>query len=586
MDVRDYIAASAADFSRALREWLAIPSVSADPARHGDVRASAEWLAGYLRETGFPVVEVWETGGLPAVYAHWPAADPGAQRVLVYGHHDVQPAALEDGWDYEPFAPQEKDGRIFGRGASDDKGQVLFHALGVRALLAARDDDAPPVSITMLIEGEEESGSPNFAALLEKRKDELKPDVIVVSDTTMWAADTPSICTGMRGLADAEVTLTGPSRDLHSGSFGGGVPNPAHALAALLAGLHDADGRVTLPGFYDDVLPLTEEERALLAKLPFDEQSWLADAGDSGATYGEAGYTTLERIWARPTAEVNGLWGGHTGPGGKTIIPKAAHAKLSFRLVADQEPAKVVESLRRYVAAHLPDGITATVTERGGVRPCRSAIDSPGVAAARRAMQRAFGTEVLFTKEGGSGPEADLADILGAPLVFVAVGLDADRIHAPNEYVDLSRLLLGAESIAYLWEELAAVGRGSMSVPAEIDGSRRRAARAARALPVGRGPRDPAPLRRRVDRGGLGGPAHPGGGRARLAGARPDHRRPARAGVRLRRGGPGGHPVLPRGRRRRGRLLRRERGGRGGAVGLVSGGRTPSRSRCGWRARC
>jgi acetylornithine deacetylase/succinyl-diaminopimelate desuccinylase-like protein len=458
MDVRDYIAASAADFSRALREWLAIPSVSADPARHGDVRASAEWLAGYLRETGFPVVEVWETGGLPAVYAHWPAADPGAQRVLVYGHHDVQPAALEDGWDYEPFAPQEKDGRIFGRGASDDKGQVLFHALGVRALLAARDDDAPPVSITMLIEGEEESGSPNFAALLEKRKDELKTDVIVISDTTMWAADTPSICTGMRGLAEAEVTLTGPSRDLHSGSFGGGVPNPAHALALLLAGLHDADGRITLPGFYDDVLPLTEEERALLAKLPFDEQSWLADAGDSGATYGEAGHTTLERIWARPTAEVNGLWGGHTGPGGKTIIPKAAHAKLSFRLVADQEPTKVIESLRRYVAANLPDGITATVTERGGVRPCRSAIDSPGVAAARRAMQRAFGTEVLFTKEGGSGPEADLADILGAPLVFVAVGLDADRIHAPNEYVDLSRLLLGAESVAYLWEEIAGVG--------------------------------------------------------------------------------------------------------------------------------
>jgi len=460
MDVRDYIAASAADFSRALREWLAIPSVSADPARHGDVRASAEWLADYLRETGFPVVEVWETGGLPAVYAHWPAADAAAQRVLVYGHHDVQPAALEDGWDYEPFAPQEKDGKIFGRGASDDKGQVLFHALGVRALLAARDADAPPVTITMLIEGEEESGSPNFAALLEKRQDELKPDVIVISDTTMWAADTPSICTGMRGLADAEVTLTGPSRDLHSGSFGGGVPNPAHALAALLAGLHDADGRVTLPGFYDDVAPLTEEERALLARLPFDEQSWLTDAGDSGATYGEAGYTTLERIWARPTAEVNGLWGGHTGPGGKTIIPKAAHAKLSFRLVADQEPAKVIESLRRYVTSNVPDGITATVTERGGVRPCRSAIDSPGVAAARRAMQRAFGAEVLFTKEGGSGPEADLADILGAPLVFVAVGLDADRIHAPNEYVDLSRLLLGAESVAYLWEELAAVSPG------------------------------------------------------------------------------------------------------------------------------
>ncbi|MGD0704084.1 MAG: dipeptidase [Trebonia sp.] len=457
MDVRDYIAAGAADFSRALREWLAIPSVSADPARQGDVRASAEWLAGYLRETGFPVVEVWETSGLPAVYAHWPAADVTAAHVLVYGHHDVQPAALDDGWDHEPFAPREKDGRIFGRGASDDKGQVLFHALGLRALLATRHDDAPPVSVTMLIEGEEESGSPNFAALLQERRDRLQPDVIVVSDTTMWAAGTPSICTGMRGVVDAEITLAGPSRDLHSGSFGGGVPNPAHVLASLIAGLHDADGRVTLPGFYDDVVPLTQEERALLAKLPFDEGSWLADAGDSGASYGEAGYSTLERIWARPTAEVNGLWGGHTGPGGKTIIPKAAHAKLSFRLVADQAPGTVIESLEKYLKANTPNGIVTTVSAGHGVRPCRSAIDSPEVAAARRAMQRAFGTEVLFTKEGGSGPEADLADILGAPLVFVAVGLDADRIHAPNEYVDLSRLLLGAESIAYLFEELASV---------------------------------------------------------------------------------------------------------------------------------
>jgi acetylornithine deacetylase/succinyl-diaminopimelate desuccinylase-like protein len=455
MDVREYIAASAADFSRALREWLTIPSVSADPDHHGDVRRSAEWLADYLRETGFPIVEIWETAGLPAVYAHWPAADPSAPRALVYGHHDVQPAALDDGWDYQPFAPYEKDGKIFGRGASDDKGQVLFHTLGIRACLAAQDEDAPPVSITMLIEGEEESGSPNFAALLRARKDQLKPDVIVISDTTMWSADTPSICTGMRGLVEAEITLTGPSRDLHSGSFGGGVPNPAHALATILAGLHDADGRVALPGFYDDVVPLTDDERSLLAKLPFDEDSWLADAGDSAATYGEAGYTTLERIWARPTAEVNGLWGGHTGPGGKTIIPKAAHAKLSFRLVPDQEPATIIESLQEYLKTVLPNGPVVTVTAGKGVRPCHSPVDAPAFALARRAMERAFGREVLVTKEGGSGPEADLADILGAPLVFVAVGLDADRIHAPNEYVDLSRLLRGAESIAYLWEELA-----------------------------------------------------------------------------------------------------------------------------------
>jgi acetylornithine deacetylase/succinyl-diaminopimelate desuccinylase-like protein len=259
----------------------------------------------------------------------------------------------------------------------------------------------------------------------------------------------------MRGLAEAEITVTGPTRDLHSGSFGGGVPNPAHVLAALLAGLHDEDGRVTLPGFYDDVIPLSAEERDLLAKLPFDEKQWLTDAGDSQALAGEAGYSTLERIWARPTAEVNGIWGGHTGPGPKTIIPKAAHAKVSFRLVADQEPATVIASLRSYINTFIPNGVEVTLVPAHGVRPCRSPIDSPAVTAARRAMERAFGREVLFTKEGGSGPEADLADILGAPLVFVAVGLDADRIHAPNEYVDLSRLLRGAESAAYLWEELA-----------------------------------------------------------------------------------------------------------------------------------
>jgi acetylornithine deacetylase/succinyl-diaminopimelate desuccinylase-like protein len=457
MDVREFIGEHAQEFSAELREWLAIPSVSADPARHGDVRRSAQWLAAYLSRTGFGTAEVWETQGLPAVYAHWPAADAGALNVLIYGHHDVQPAQIADGWDTEPFDPVERDGKILGRGASDDKGQVLFHALGLRALLAASGAAAPPVSITMLIEGEEESGSPHFADLLRERKADLNPDVIVISDTTMWAVDVPSLCTGMRGLVDAEITLAGPSRDLHSGSFGGGVPNPVHALVSLLAGIHGPNGQVLLPGFYDRVVSLSDEERELLARLPFDERQWLAGAGGSRAASGEAGYSTLERIWARPTAEVNGIWGGHTGPGPKTIIPRDAHAKISFRLVADQEPAAVLESLREYVRANTPDGIVATVTPGHGVRPCRAEIGSPAVAAARRAMERAFGREVLFTKEGGSGPEADLADILGAPLVFVAVGLDADQIHAPNEYVDLSRLLGGAESAAYLWEELAVV---------------------------------------------------------------------------------------------------------------------------------
>ena len=462
MDVPGYIGANAPAFFGALKQWLTIPSVSADPACRADVRRSAQWLAGYLRETGFPVAEIWETGtpdapGLPAVFAHWPAQDPAAPVVLVYGHHDVQPVEPLAEWSSPPFEPAERDGQLLARGASDDKGQVLFHALGIRAWLAATGSAAPPVSVKLLIEGEEESGSPNFAALLRSQRERLACDVIVVSDTTMWAADVPSMCVGMRGVIDAQIDLSGPERDLHSGSFGGAVPNPLHVLADLLSGLHDSDGRVTLPGFYQDVLPLSASERELFARLPFDQKAWLADAGNSGAATGEAGFTTLERIWARPTAEINGMWGGHTGPGGKTIIPREAHAKLSFRLVAHQEPADVAAALRRYVAAGTPPGIEATVTTGGpGVRPAFSPVDSVAVRAGRRAMERSFGREVLFTREGGSGPEADLAEILAAPLVFIAVGLDSDRIHAPNEKVEMALLLKGAQAAAYLLEELAA----------------------------------------------------------------------------------------------------------------------------------
>ena len=460
MDARAYLAANAREFIDDLKQWLAIPSISADPEHRKDVRRSAEWLAAHLSNKGFPVAEVWETApdGLPAVFAEWPANNSDAPKVLIYGHHDVQPVEPLEEWDSPPFEPAERDGRLFARGASDDKGQVLFHSLGIKAALAVSRADQPPVTIKLIVEGEEESGSEHFAELLHQKRDRLACDVIVVSDTGMWAADVPSMCTGMRGLASAEVTLTGPVRDLHSGSFGGGVPNPLHAMAALLAGLHDDAGRVTLPRFYNSVLPLSAQERELFARLPFDEKEWLAEAGQSGAASGEEGFTTLERIWARPTAEVNGMWGGHTGPGGKTIIPAAAHAKVSFRLVADQDPADVLAAFEEYVRAATPAGLAATVTAQPAVRPSHSPITSPAVRAGRRAMERAFGREVLFTKEGGSGPEADLADILAAPLVFVGVGLDSDRPHAPNERIDLSLLLRGAEVSAYLWEELATAG--------------------------------------------------------------------------------------------------------------------------------
>src|SRR5215831_15139192 len=274
IDVRAYIDSHAREFFDALKDWLAVPSISGDPQRAADVRRSAEWLAAHLRQTGFPTVEVWETGtpespGLPAVFAQWPAAGREARTVLIYGHHDVQPVEPLDEWDSQPFAPVERNGQILARGASDDKGQVLFHALGTSAWLAAGGASAPPVTLKLIIEGEEESGSRHFAELLRRERERLACDVIVVSDTTMWAADVPSMCTGMRGLAAAEVTLRGPEVDLHSGSFGGGVPNPLHALAALLAGLHDEDHRVTLPGFYNKVVSLTPKERDLFGRLPF-----------------------------------------------------------------------------------------------------------------------------------------------------------------------------------------------------------------------------------------------------------------------------------------------------------------------------
>lgn len=456
MQIADYVQSHRDEFLASLTEWLAIPSVSGDPAHTGDVRRSAEWLVAHLRGIGFPKVEVLETAGLPSVFAEWPADDPDAPVVLVYGHHDVQPVEPLGEWKTSPFEAVIRGDQLVGRGASDDKGQIFMHTLGLRANLAARGATAPPVHLKFLIEGEEESGSIHFPALLHREKQRLSCDLIVISDTSMWAADVPSMCTGMRGLAECEIDFFGPETDLHSGSFGGAIPNPLHAMARLVAALHDDDGRITLDGFYDDVIPLSEEERELFAKLPFDESEWLAAAGNSRAASGEAGFTTLERVWARPTAEVNGLWGGHTGPGGKTIVPRSAHAKISFRLVAGQDPAKVAGSIRSFVEAHTPPGIRASVAiPSAGVRPCHSPIGSPGVKAAKRAMEKAFGLPVLFTKEGGSGPEADLADILDAPLVFVAVGLDTDLIHAANEKVEIPLLLKGAEAIGYLWDELA-----------------------------------------------------------------------------------------------------------------------------------
>ncbi|MFI9099410.1 M20/M25/M40 family metallo-hydrolase [Streptomyces fildesensis] len=452
--VHAYIDAHRSAFLADLVEWLRIPSVSADPDRADDVLGSARWLAAKLAETGFPTAEVWESDGLPAVFAEWPSGDPQAPTVLVYGHHDVQPAAREDGWDTDPFEPHTADGRIYARGAADDKGQVLFHTLGLRAHLAATGRTAPAVNLKLLIEGEEESGSPNFLTLIRKHADRLACDAVIVSDTGMWSEDTPTVCTGMRGLADCQVDLYGPDQDIHSGSFGGAVPNPATEAARLVAALHDGDRRVAIPGFYDGAVQLTARERELFAALPFEESRWLSTAKSHGAL-GEADHTTLERIWARPTAEVNGIYGGYQGPGGKTIVPASAHLKLSFRLVAGQDAGAVQQLVTDWVAARLPDGIRHEVTFWGTTRPCLTPLDHPALQSVVRSMGRAFQQEILFTREGGSGPAADLQDVLGVPVLFLGISVPSDGWHSVNEKVELDLLFKGVETAAYLWGDLA-----------------------------------------------------------------------------------------------------------------------------------
>lgn len=474
--IRAFVAQHAEELAADLDEWLRIPGISAQPQYHDDVQRSADWLEAAFTRTGMPLAEVWPTDGLPAVYAEWPSEDPGAPTVLVYGHHDVQPVDPLELWEHPPFEPTRAvvDGVeiLRARGASDDKGQLLFHLLGLRAHLAqraAQGKTTPAVTLKFLIEGEEESGSPNLAALMTQRRDRLDADVVVITDTGMLGPDAPSACTGMRGLVSCRVDFAGPGLDLHSGVFGGAVPNPATALARLVAALHDDEGRVQVPGFYDDVLALTDAERALFARIPFDEAEFLATA-QSRALFGEAGQSTLERLGARPTAEVNGIWGGYMGPGGKTIVPSDAHVHLSFRLVASMDRVAVMAGVDRFVAEHTPAGITAVVEWNGqGVAPLVVGIDTPAYGALERSISRAFdGLAVLPTREGGSGPEAQIQEIIGAPLIFLGVGLPDDQIHAPNEKVTVSMLHKGAEAAAYLWADLA---RTDLSGRTESEGS-------------------------------------------------------------------------------------------------------------------
>jgi len=470
-DVRAYVTDHHSDLLTDLDEWLRIPGISAQPEHHGDVERSAQWWAQACRAAGFPIVEIWPTPGLPAVYAEWPSADAGATTALVYGHHDVQPVDPIELWRSDPFVPTVDGEVLRARGASDDKGQLLFHLLAIKAHLAVTGRATPAVSLKFLIEGEEESGSPHFEDLLAERRSRLDCDVVVITDTGMLAESVPSAVSGMRGLVVATVDFHGPDLDLHSGSFCGAVPNPATAIARLAAALHDEQGRVQISGFYDDVLELSPQEKDLIARVPFDEVEFLATS-KSRALWGEQGYSTLERLGARPTAEVNGLGGGYQGPGGKTIVPSDAFVKLSFRLVANQDPALIRAAVEKFVAERTPAGITHTIEWEGdGVSPCLVGIDTPAWGALARAIARAFDTDVVLpTREGGSGPEAAISQALGAPLVFLGVGLPDDQIHAPNEKVNLSMLFKGAEAAAYLWQELAELGPAGLHPSADAGG--------------------------------------------------------------------------------------------------------------------
>jgi acetylornithine deacetylase/succinyl-diaminopimelate desuccinylase-like protein len=458
--VREFIDAHRDDLLADLDQWLRIPGISAQPDRHDDVRRSAEWFADAARRTGFPTVEVWDDGPwLPAVYAEWRSVDAGAPTVLVYAHHDVQPVDPLELWHTDPFDPTVDGDVLHARGASDDKGQLLFHLLGLRAHLEATGRSTPAVHLKFIVEGEEESGSPYFAELLAAHGYQLAADVVVVTDTGMLAADVPSTVTGMRGLTAVSINFHGPDLDLHSGMFGGAVPNPATAIAGLVAALHDEHGTVRVPGFYDDVRELTATERELFARVPADDAEFLKVA-KSRALHGERGFSTLERLGARPTAEVNGIGGGYQGAGHKTIVPSDAFAKLSFRLVADQDPAKIAKGVEQFVADHTPPGIDAHLEWEGsGVRACIVPIDTPAYRVLSEAISAAFdGAPVLPTREGGSGPEAALQQAVDAPLVFLGVGLPDDQIHAPNEKVTLPMLFKGAEAAANLWSGFAALG--------------------------------------------------------------------------------------------------------------------------------
>ena len=435
-----------------LKNYLAIPSISALPQHAGDVRRCAEWTADEMRRVGLENVRLADTPGNPIVCGDWLHA-PDAPTILFYGHYDVQPVDPLDLWESPPFEPTVRDGEIFARGAADDKGQVFMHLKAIEAHM--KQAGRLPVNIKLIIEGEEEVGSVNLDNFVRANKPALAADVVVISDSAMFDRGVPSICYSLRGLVYCQIDLRGTKSDLHSGVFGGAVANPAMVLAQVLAQMKDRGGRIKIPGFYDDVRALSDEERQAWKALPFNEKQYRKDLG-APKLFGESGFTTLERMWARPTFEVNGLLSGFVGEGAKTVIPAVAMAKVSMRLVPDQDPDKIAALFEAYLGKIAPKTVDTTVTRLHGGKPWLTAYDNPFVQAAARAIEQGFGKTPVFCREGGSIPVVStFQEELQVPAVLFGVGLPDENAHAPNEKLDLGNFHGGVVSAAILYGEIA-----------------------------------------------------------------------------------------------------------------------------------
>lgn len=455
----DFIHTNRDRYVSELKHYLAIPSVSALPQHAADVKRCAEWTADELRRIGLENVALVETAGNPVVYGEWlhaPSTDSGqaAPTMLFYGHYDVQPVDPVNLWESPPFEATVRDGEIYARGSADDKGQIFMHFKAIEAHM--KQQGRLPINIKVVIEGEEEVGSVNLDRFVESQKDRLKADVVVISDSAMFDRGVPSICYSLRGLVYFQIDVRGTASDLHSGIFGGAVVNPNMALAQMLAQMKDKGGRVKIPGFYDAVRPLEAAEREAWEKLPFNERQYRKQLG-APKLFGESGYSTLERVWARPTFEVNGMIGGFTGEGAKTVIPAVAMAKVSMRLVPDQDPDTIATLFEAYVRKVAPKSVEVKVTRMHGGHPWITNYDNPYVQAASRAIEQGFGKPPVFCREGGSIPVVfTFQKALDVPCVLFGVGLPDENAHAPNERLDLSNFHNGIVASAILYDEIAA----------------------------------------------------------------------------------------------------------------------------------